>query len=81
MKLYCLLFLFFSVSCFGKEISLSEFNKKLQSNFSEVLDSNPQMYEQKSLSRKPASVEFENSETVTEKLDKFEEQIDGQKSW
>jgi hypothetical protein len=81
MKFICLIIFLFSAPSFAKEISLSEFNKKLQNNFSEVLGSNPQMYEKKSFSRKPASVEFESSESLTEKLDKFDEQIDGQKSW
>ncbi len=66
---------------FGKAVDLSEFNEKLHQNMDTVLEQNPQVYEKKSFGRAPASVPSESPENLTEKLDHFDEQIDGQKSW
>ncbi len=80
MRILLLSLLFLPVA-FGKAVDLSEFNEKLHQNMDTVLEQNPQVYEKKSFSRAPASISSETPENLTEKLDSFDEQIDGQKSW
>lgn len=62
--------------------SLKDFNKAVNKNISEVIEHNPQMYETKSLGRKPASIDTPSKESpAVEKLDEFDEQADTHTSW
>mgnify|MGYP003682945181 FL=1 len=72
-----------STMAFAKsEQKFNKFNKQMMNNISTVLKDNPELYETKSISRKPASVSpTELQKDTTQKLDKFDEQADGTKSW
>ena len=65
---------------FAMNTSLEQFNKKVIEDIDVVLEDNPEVYERPNRGRFPASVGEEPAST-TNKLDKFEEQADGQKSW
>ncbi|MEE2671481.1 MAG: hypothetical protein VYA54_07215 [Bdellovibrionota bacterium] len=67
-----------SVSIWARnDVDLSDFNKEVSKNFQEVLDENPQIYEQKkSRGRAPASVDSKK-EGFSEDLNKFDEQAIG----
>jgi hypothetical protein len=83
MKYLFLLFicLAFSTALMARtDIDLSSFNKQLIENMNEVIEDNPEIYEAQNPGRVPASVKPVEIDT-TDKLDNFQEQANGQKSW
>jgi hypothetical protein len=62
------------------DINFKSFNKTVNHNIDQTIQDNPQMYETKPISRRPASVKFIEPES-TDKLDAIEEQADSHISW
>lgn len=71
---------FISTSSLAKSVNFEQFNKKLVSEIDTVLEDNPEVYEQNTRGRFPASVPSK-VDTTTKKLDEVAEQASGQKSW
>lgn len=70
-----------SSSGFSKsEANFKSFNKEMNKHLDEVIEENPQMYETKSMERKPASVKKVEPES-TEKLDAIDEHADTHMGW
>ena len=80
-KLLLLICLVFSTVLIARtDIDLSSFNKHMIQNMNEVIEDNPEIYETKNPGRVPASTKAVEIDT-TDKLDEFQEQANGQKSW
>ena len=82
-KLIVLLCLIFSTVLIARnDVDFSSFNKEMIHNMDEVIEDNPEIYETKNPGRVPASVKPNEVDIdTTEKLDKFQEQVSGPKSW
>ena len=80
-KLLLLICLVFSTVLIARtDIDLSSFNKHMLQNIDEVIEDNPEIYETKNPGRVPASTKAVEIDTA-DKLDEFQEQASGQKSW
>lgn len=82
MKFYSALFILtlLSATAVAKNVNFDQFNKEVISEIDSVIEDNPEVYEEKSRGRAPASVQPE-ADSTSSKLDEIEEQASGQKSW
>ena len=79
--LLCFGLFIISASVFSKEDgTLKNFNKQMNHNIEEVLESNPQIYETRNIDRRPASVKVQDPDSI-ESLDEAQEQANSLKPW
>lgn len=83
MKTLLSLLFILSFSVEAKDIDLSKFNEKINSEIDEVIKDNPQMYEKNNIQnrgRMPASVNPEGKRAI-DQLDQIDEQADTHNAW